>query len=294
MNFALVLSQNKKLKHDNLLFNTAAELQELAENQKKLFDYCSKIDSLKNNNSKINMVIVLNESIKKYKELIKKYPNSHHFFNALNNMALAELSLGKEYEALLTFKRILTSEVNEIDNLGLGSEKLFEPYTNYKNRAALNIALLHLKWKNYKLAIDYLDLTKNYPFQHFCGNAHEAIKLYKIELYAKAYIGLNDKNSALNILLPELFNDALADNEEIVRLTFELLSEKYSKEQLKTMFEESFKEIKNDSTVNIVFICFLSKRIYFPFWNLDVKSLNKEQEIKEYLSKSYLYKLFNS
>lgn len=243
----------------------------------------------------------LKKAIKFYQELIDSFPKSNLLFRALNNKGFAELILKKDKEAKKTFQKILDSKANDKEKGGIGSGLMGEPYANYKNRAAKTVASICIKENNYSEAIKYLDLTKKFPYRHFCGNEYASDEIYMSELYAKCYLGLNDTAKALKILLPNLLENGLADNSNLVVLTTETLLKKYSKDELKTFFENAFKTYKTEKIkskdsdeYDRYYITFLSTDIEINSWRLEFIELDKKQtEIENIYKSSRFYKLLN-
>ena len=243
----------------------------------------------------------LKKAIKFYQELIDSIPKSNLLFRALNNKGFAELSLNKSKEAKTTFQKILDSKAEDKEKGGIGSGLMGEPYANYKNRAVKTLASICIKENNYTEAIKYLDLTKKFPYRHFCGNEYAADEIYMSELYAKCYLGLNDSDKALKVLLPNLLENGLADNSELVVLTTETLLKKYSKEELKTLFENAFRKYrtekikpKDSEEYEKYYITFLSTDLEINSWRLDIVEPDKKQtEIENIYKTSQFYKLLN-
>ena len=136
---------------------------------------------------------------------------------------------------------------------------------------------------------------------HFCGNEYAADEIYMSELYAKAYVGLNEPDKALKVLLPHLLENGLADNSDLVVLTTEILLKKYSRNELKTLFEIAFKTYKTEKVkqkdsdeYERYYITFLSTDIEMNSWQLDFVELDKRQAVIENIYKhSQFYKLLN-
>ena len=243
----------------------------------------------------------LKKAIKFYQELIDSFPKSNLLFRALNNKGFAELTLKKDKEAKKTFQKILDSKADDKEKGGIGSGLMGEPYANYKNRAAKTVASICIKENNHSEAIKYLDLTKKFAYRHFCGNEYAADEIYMSELYAKCYLGLNDTAKALKILLPNLLENGLANNSDLVVLTTETLLKKYSKDELKTFFENAFKTYKTEKIkpkdsdeYERYYITFLGTDIEINSWRLEFVELDKKQtEIENIYKNSQFYKLLN-
>jgi hypothetical protein len=104
---------------------------------------------------------------------------------------------------------------------------------------------INLNKKNYRKALDYIILSEKSPFYHFCANAHLSRGPFVADKKAKCYIGLNEKDSALIILLPHIFNKYYKEYNELVKTTASLLKDKY-KDKTKEIVEKAFGEMKTE------------------------------------------------
>lgn len=294
--------KSKNIQKDELLFEKGLLMQEFIDD---LYLEETIEDTTITNREKNLAIDVKETSLKKaikfYQELIDSFPKSNLLFRALNNKGFAELTLKKDKEAKKTFQKILDSKADDKEKGGIGSGLMGEPYANYKNRAAKTVASICIKENNHSEAIKYLDLTKKFPYRHFCGNEYAADEIYMSELYAKCYLGLNDTAKALKILLPNLLENGLANNSDLVVLTTETLLKKYSKDELKTFFENAFKTYKmekikpkDSDEYERYYITFLSTDIEINFWRLELVEQDKKQtEIENIYKTSQFYKLLN-
>ncbi len=293
------LGQGQSVKRDELLFENGLALRQLVRDDLGL-DEIIKTDSLeavKDLATEIKETI-LYKAAGYYQELVDSFPKSKLLFRALNNKGFIELALKDSGDAKLTFLQILNSKADDKEFGGVGSGLMAEPYANYKNRAAKVLADMSIKDSNYAEAIKYLDLTKRYPYRHFCGNEHAADEIYMAELYAKSYLGLNDKQKALAVLLPYTLEDGFADNSALVALAYKTLLGLYSKNELHKMYEQAFKnysvekiKAKKEELIHY-YITFLDTKIELDAWQLVYLTPGNEQEtIEEIYKKSLLYKL---
>jgi tetratricopeptide (TPR) repeat protein len=302
---SISFGQKKNSNEDLILFKKTVAIQELLNdelnqiiNPKDTID----IDNEEKIKQKFAIEIkenVLHKVIENYTELITKYPKSKLVFRALNNKGFAELELKYYAEAEKTFLKILNSDANDKENGGIGSGLMGEPYANYKNRACKILADLEINNKNYQEAINYLDFTKKYPYRHFCGNEFASEEIYMAEMYSKCYLGLNQYEKALDILLPNIIENGLASNTELVNITFNALLKNYKKEDLKTQFENSFKnvvavkETRNKNEYTYYYINYINRKIELSSWKLD-EMMNEQERgkrIAEIQTNSEFYKL---
>ncbi len=286
----IIFGQKKNLNKDLILFEKALALQEF------LLDHSlsSEIDQDTANISTEDKIKreyaielkedILDKVIDNYNELIRQFPQSDLVFRSLNNKGIAELENGYQGKAKETFLKIVNSKANDKEKGGSGSGIMGEPYANYKNRALKYLAKIEIGNKNYSEALQYLEETKKFPYQHFCGNEFAQDKIYIAGLYAQCYLGLNQTEKAFDVLLPNIFENGLANNSEIVNLTYNTLSKTYSKIDLKNQLEKSFKNlmVKKEKRNNYEYtsynINFLNRNIELPDWELE--EVTTDQEIK--------------
>ena len=62
-------------------------------------------------------------------------------------------------------------------------------------------------------------------------------------MYSKCYIGLNQYEKAFDILLPNIIENGLASNSKLITATLNALLKNYKKQELKTQFENCFKNV---------------------------------------------------
>lgn len=244
---------------------------------------------------------ILYEAYDYYKELVDSFPNSALIYRALNNMGAIEITLDEKEDALKTYKRILLSNANDKEPGGIGDGLMGEPYANYKNRAARIIASLYLEDSNYTEAIKYLDLTKKYPYRHFCGNEFAANSIYMSTQYAACYAGLGQYDSAIAKLVPEMIESGLAYNAYAVDVLYDVLLKKYTKDELKKMLHDAFKNFYTETVMRKggdytkYYILFLGYKIYLDIWWNDYMNTHSKDKIEDKVMQKYtsmrLYRL---
>lgn len=291
--------QGRTIKKDEQLFEKAFLMQQLVHEDLGLDDVI-KADSIKAVQELATEIkeTILYKAIDYYQELIDSFPESKLLFRALNNKGFIELALKDTGDGKLTFLKILNSKADDQEPGGIGSGIMAEPYANYKNRAIKVLADISIQEGNFMEAIKYLDLTNKYPYRHFCGNEYAADDIYMTELYAKSYLGLKNKQKALEVLLPAILENGLADNSDLVKLAYKTLMEEYSKDELQTKYEEAFKNNKVEKVktkkeeCNRYYITFLNIKIVLNSWKLAYLEPGNEQTvINEIYKNSPLYKL---
>lgn len=306
--FSLItFGQKKKSNEDLILFEKTVAIQDLLNdelenviNTKDTIDITNE-EKIKRDFAKEIRDNVLDKVIENYEELIREFPKSNLLFRALNNKGFAELQLEDYSKAKETFLKILNSKANDNEKGGVGSGLMGEPYANYKNRASKMLANIELRSKRYQEALNYLDETKKYPYRHFCGNEYAADEIYMAEMYSKCYLGLGQYEKAYDILLPNIMENGLASNSELVNTAFYALLKNYNKEELKSQFENSFKnvvaakETRNKNEYTLFYINFLNRKIELNSWELSemLTETEKEKVLNKMLAESEFYKLLN-
>jgi tetratricopeptide (TPR) repeat protein len=285
-----VFGQLNTLKIDSILFVKSNNLRDLAINND-----CG-IDSSNIDNKKL-----YNNALRSYQDLIDSFPKSTYNIHALLEKGLIEIELDNKTEAIKTFKRVLKKKITSEQKKKIKKNRYFIfSINNAKNSACIYLAELFLAEEKYKQALKYLNLTKKYMYFHFCGNESTSHKFHVFELYATCYIALNKNQEALTILLPNLIENEMASNYRLVKLAYSILSKYYTKEDLKSKFENAFnnyqlerKEI-GENVIKKYYIIFLDTKIYINSHKLDhARSDKKEEAIKQIYLKSTFLKLLN-
>lgn len=232
-----------------------------------------------------------------FKELISKYPKSNLIYRAINNAALTCEQLGYTEEALEYYKKIISSKANDKEKGGVGQGIMADPYTLYKNRACKRMAEIYLLKKEFDLALKYINLTKKYPYKHFCGNAYATNDIYIATLYTKGHYGLNQIEKALSYSLPHIFSNGLTNNSSLVDLTVKILKEQNNEQKLIEDFKKSIENYyyqidkKKRHKRTRYYIDFMEVKIeFFPeIFSLTTYQGKERNNIKIHLEKSYFY-----
>lgn len=116
-------------------------------------------------------------------------------------------------------------------------------------------------------------------------------------LYAEYYVGLNQTDKAIQILVPNLLENGLADNTKVVNFIFDLLSSRYKIEELKNEYKQSFRNVKTrlqgvkGEEYEVDYITFFTIDIVLDSWIItSVEGEEKEKEIERIYSNSLFYK----
>lgn len=299
-----LLAQKKTLlTADRILFEQAVAIQQLADEEldpqeKETEGVTSHDDSLLIEHTRELQEKIRTRALQCYKSLLEDFPQSKLRFRALNNRALLEYQLKDYDEAKQTYLSIVNSKADDKELGGVGSGLMGEPYANYKNRAAKMIAEICLRDSNYQEALNFLSLTKQYPYRHFCGNEYAADDMFMAMQLAKCYLGLNDYKKAYSVLLPRIIENGLANNHSLVKLTVEALLKTYTKTELRISFQKaiqsySIEEIdKKDPSYITYYINFLDNRLRVDNWMLiGTKPDEQAGLIRKSLEGSYFYQL---
>jgi hypothetical protein len=193
----------------------------------------------------------------------------------------------------------LNSNANDREKGGRGSGIMAEPYANFKNSAAKTLAHIYIADSNFSEAINYVDLTKKYPYNHFCGNEYAWDRVYVNWLYATCYIGLKEYDKAYAVLVPNLLEDGLADNSVLVEMCYETLLKTHSKEEMKVEYERAFKNVETKKVksrkdeIDVCYITFFEYKIVLnsvtDLWGSEFR----QKEIDRVYRESAFFKLVN-
>lgn len=301
-----VVSQNSN--KDLTLFDKGNALYDLAQKQLNLNQQIALLDSNSiEGKLKINLLqdqkeSILEFSLQYFEELITKYPQSNLAFLALKKVALIYEEQNDIDLALDSYKEILAYK-SPISRKKL-SEDTRILHSIYKNEACKKLVEIYLEQKDFKNALKYVKLTKEYPFQHFCGNAHAADEIQIATLYTKCYIGLDNKEAALAHSLPQLFHNGMASNAKLVELTVNFLKANYDKEKLitalDTAIEQSYSVMvkSNGEHWDKYYIKYMDVEIQIPTFDLCFYQLEKQVEqntcVKKSIQESYFYTLLSN
>jgi hypothetical protein len=95
------------------------------------------------------------------------------------------------------------------------------------------LASMALEEKNYQNAENYIKMfDEKFPYQHFCGNEWAAYNMFKAVMTAQVYSGMNQPQKAISTLLPYTFSNALASNEEVLKVLETTLTSQFTKEEI--------------------------------------------------------------
>lgn len=141
----------------------------------------------------------------------KKVDTSKCYRQAFNNIPYLYLSLYLSNESekdqlncINWLNKILDSNLDDKEETG----NLFEPYSNYKHRAAIMLSKIYLNKNEFSKSLNYLnDSQKKYKYQTFSAGSFE-VNENKIALNkAQILFAQNKKQDAILILLNKILDD---------------------------------------------------------------------------------------
>ena len=175
-----------------------------------------------------------------FEAFLTKFPKSPLLGRAHYNLALSHFRLRNYQTAKKVFHQILDQPYNEQDE-----NDIMEPYTLYKHHSCRKLAEIALQEMDYNAAEKYIRMfDKEYPYQHFCGNEWSAYAMYKAVMQGKVYQGKGETKKAMQVLLPYIFSDALASNQEVLRELSHLLETAFTKEQNQQEFTRALASLE--------------------------------------------------
>lgn len=259
----LIFAQRKKEPgRDHQLFEQASMLQQMIDEDLDLNDIIKEDSNKVRKDLAIDMRDgILDKSISIYEDLIEQFPQSKLIFRAKNNMAFALLQMEDDQEAASIFREILISKANDKEPGGIGSGIMGEPYANYKHRAAMTLAEIYIKNSKFDSAIYFIQMADKYPYQHFCGNEYAADEIHAKTLLGKCYVGLNQPDTAIKVMLPELLPNGLASNHYLVPVAVQALEMKYGKENLRMHIDEAFKNFTTEDNGDKYFVTIYGNKL---------------------------------
>jgi tetratricopeptide (TPR) repeat protein len=224
-----------------------------------------------------------------FEAFLTKFPKSPLLGRAHYNLALTHFRLRNYYTAKKLFHQILDQPYNEQDE-----NDIMEPYTLYKHHSCRKLAEIALQEKDYNAAEKYIRMfDKEYPYQHFCGNEWSAYDMYKAVMMAKAHQGKSEIKKAMQVLLPYIFSDALASNQEVLRELSHLLEEAFTKEQNREEFARALAslQVKENKKETRATIELYGVKVEVEDYSFDTKTNTKEY-FQQKLTEHELFKKF--
>lgn len=231
------------------------------------------------------------ELFEQYETFLVKFPSSDYKFSVLGGKASTQFALKNYDQAKISYLELLNYFKQ---NKNLKDPFVRIPYSE-DNQFLYELykKLTHLEMiqKNYREAIQYLNLAQNNPVRISCGNGLFSEIAYIAYLYSECYSNLHDDEKICDVLIPIAAIPMVHENSPTVTKLYEILSKKYTKKELKRLFKESFKTLySKQGAINTV-----ENTIYYvKFMNRDVvlydfgfKNLSEKETQKR------LYKILN-
>lgn len=176
------------------------------------FIFCQSICDEYNEGMRLYNEKKIEESIETLINLYeKKVDTSKCYRQAFNNIPYLYLTLYLSNESekdqlncINWLNKILDSNLDDREETG----NLFEPYSNYKHRAAIMLSKIYLNKNEYSKSLDYLNEAQiKYKYQTFSAGSFE-VNENKIALNkAQISFAQNKKQEAILILLNKIFDD---------------------------------------------------------------------------------------
>lgn len=243
---------------------------------------------------------ILDFAFEQFEKVIEEYPNSKVYHKSLYNLAhISSLMDDEDYE-IKYLKMILVSDANDKENSGR-SGLMSNPYANFKNEASNRLTEIYIEKGDFNEALNFKQINEKYPLQHFCGNAFASNDIYNAKQYAQIYLGLGETKKALSYLLPNVFDNGLANNSDLVKLTVETLKRNYELSLLKKEFGNSIEHIysrvekQNKNEWTNYYIKYFDTEIEIPSWKLSYET-DKEKlktDLEQTIKETEFYKSLN-
>ncbi|MFY7846801.1 tetratricopeptide repeat protein [Chryseobacterium gambrini] len=231
------------------------------------------------------------ELFEQYETFLVKFPSSDYKFSVLGGKASTQFALKNYDQAKISYLELLNYFKQ---NKNLKDPFVRIPYSEdnqFLYELYKKLAHLEMIQKNYREAIQYLNLAQNNPVRISCGNELFSEIAYIAYLYSECYSNLHDDEKICDVLIPIAAIPIVHENSPTVTKLYEILSKKYTKKELKRLFKESFKTLySKQGAINTV-----ENTIYYvKFMNRDVvlydfgfKNLSEKETQKR------LYKILN-
>lgn len=270
---------------DEYLFQKAELIEALingAVTWDKAFTQIPELKQVFNTDDKRQLLL---KAVTTYKQLIDSYPTSAYLLQALYNKGSTEHALHYSQAATETFTRLL--------QLTIAARKKDTVLISASSRI---LARLYMDAGNYVKAMEYLQLTQRFPERPDCGVGILAEPLFTPKLYAECYLGLNQKQKALDLFLPMIFHARMPCEEPFVVQTYHTLLKLYTHDALRQAFDTAFLHYSdnNDSSKQDINVYLLNTKINLAN-HLNTTNIGKplKQELIKFYQESFIYKLLH-
>lgn len=231
------------------------------------------------------------ELFEQYETFLVKFPSSDYKFSVLGGKASTQFALKNYDQAKISYLELLNYFKQ---NKNLKDPFVRIPYSEdnqFLYELYKKLAHLEMIQKNYREAIQYLNLAQNNPVRISCGNGLFSEIAYIAYLYSECYSNLHDDEKICDVLIPIAAIPIVHENSPTVTKLYEILSKKYTKKELKRLFKESFKTLySKQGAINTVentisYVKFMNRDVVL--YDFGVKNLSEKETQKR------LYKILN-
>lgn len=233
-------------------------------------------------------------AVSSFQYIIKHYPKNDLYPKALYNTGYCYYMDKQVDSSIVIFKSILSSNFNEKENSGGGI--MDDPFTNYRHRASELLSDIYYSKKMFDTSLYYFAISDTlYLYLHFCGNECAANDIHTALRYADLYQKLDNKDKAIESLLPAVFI-TLANNTKVISELKTLLKKK---KKLKNELDLALTNIysktiqKEDYTYKKYYFKFLNAEIGVPNGYEDEKNKFDKDEAINGIKKTDFYKMIN-
>ncbi|WP_336690154.1 MULTISPECIES: tetratricopeptide repeat protein [unclassified Chryseobacterium] len=223
-----------------------------------------------------------------YDTFLLKFPVSDYTFSILGGKASAQYTLKNYDQAKKSYLQLLNYFKQ---NKNLKDPFVRIPYSEdnqFLYELYKKLAYLEMIQKNYREAIEYLNLAQSNPVRISCGNGLFSEIAYIAHLYSECYSNLHEDEKICDVLIPIAAIPMVHENSPTVTMLYETLSKKYTKKELKKLFKESFKTLYSKQGVintienTIYYVKFMDRDVIL--YDLNFKNLSK-RDTKKRLNK---------
>ncbi|HAO06147.1 hypothetical protein [Chryseobacterium mucoviscidosis] len=220
-----------------------------------------------------------------YDTFLLKFPVSDYTFSILGGKASAQYTLKNYDQAKKSYVELLNYFEQ---NKNLKDPFLRIPYSEDRQflyELYKKLAHLEMIQKNYREAIQYINLAQNNPVRISCGNGLFSEIAYIAYLYSECYSNLHDDEKICDILIPVAAIPMVHENSPTVTKLYEILSKKYTKDELRKFFKKSFKTLYSKQGVintienTIYYVKFMDRDVIL--YDLNFKNLSKSETRKK-------------
>jgi tetratricopeptide (TPR) repeat protein len=172
------------------------------------------------------------KAIESYKHIFTNHKRNAVYPMAVYNLGEAYYAVKDNDNAIKFYDLVVKSGFN--DSLYVGGNIMANPYANFSYKASYMLGEIYLEKKDYGNALRYYQYADTGAMYYdFCGNAIAEKNYLLAEKIALSYLGMEENDKAMDILLNNVFGNGLASNDDIVRLLIETTNREYSKDEVR-------------------------------------------------------------